>query len=406
MLGNSDRPRIRRRSRGERRVTYGLKVLALVALAALMLSAVLHFIGRIGSVAVILIGAIFFTYAVYPLVRRLNARVPLVGAIALVYLGIAAIAGFGVAVVLPALYDDVQSLAHAMPAFVQSAQHALSDPRNPVIRRLPEPARDYLAKVPAQVAALAERYGADAASRVVTFVLSIVSLVATVVVIPVMSIYLMIEAPSLLAAVIRIVPPKWRPEAESVLHDLDAVFGGFIRGQILVGAVIGTCITIALLVLHVKYALLIGVLAGIFDVIPYVGALVGFVPSVLLALFNDGWPHALVVAAVFVAIFQLEGHFIAPRIVSDSVGLSPLMVIVAILIGGELLGIPGMFVAVPVAGALRVILLHAVPRARAPLPSAVPSAADTAPAVATATVAAASPIAPPIASKKAQGVRP
>ena len=377
-------------------MTYALKILALVSLAVLMLGAVLQFVGRIGSVAVIVIGAIFFTYAIYPIVHRLSGRVPLVWSIAIVYLAIAAVAGFGIAVVVPALYDDLQSLAHAMPTFVHNAQTAFADPRNPVIRRLPEPARDYLAKVPVQLATFGERYGAEAASRVLTFVLSIVALVATVVVIPVMSVYLMIEAPSLIAAGMRIVPEKWRPEAASILRDLDSVLGGFIRGQILVGVTIGTCITIALLLLHVKYAVLIGVAAGIFDVIPYVGALVGFVPSVALALANDGWQHALVVSAVFVAIFQLEGHFIAPKIVSDSVGLSPLMVIVAILIGGELLGIGGMFVAVPVAGVLRVALLHAVPRARAPEPVPAPPAAPSAP-----------PPPPPVAAapKKATGVR-
>jgi len=394
----SDRPRLRRRSRGERRVTYALKVLALVSLAALMLSAALNFVGRIGSVAVIVIGAVFFTYAIYPIVRRLGARMPLVWAIVLVYVAIAAIAGFAISFVLPALADDVQSLARATPTLVHNAQSALGNPRDPFVRHLPPVARDYLTKVPEQVAALAQRYGTDAASRVVTLLLSMVALVATVVVIPVMSVYLMLEAPNMIATALRVVPPKWRPEAESLLHDLDRVLGGFIRGQLLVGAVIGSCITIALLLLHVKYAVLIGVAAGIFDVIPYVGALVGFVPAVLLALFNDGWQHALVVALVFVVIFQLEGHFIAPKIVSDSVGLSPLMVIVAILIGGELLGIAGMFVAVPIAGALRVILLHALPRARAPeLPPVTPPANPT-------LARAAAPPAPAPA-KKAQGVR-
>jgi predicted PurR-regulated permease PerM len=381
MVGASDRPRLRRRSRGERRVTYALKVVALIALTAFVLSSTVHFIGRIATVAVILGGSVFFTYAIYPIVQRLNKRMPLIWAIVVTYLLILAVATFGVSVVLPALYDDLQSLAHSMPTLVHNAQVALADPKNPVVRRLPPVARDYLAKLPVQIVAFGERYGGDAASRVLNFVVSIVSVIATVVVIPVISLYLMIEGPGLIAAVIRIVPQKWRPEAESILHDLDAVFGGFIRGQILVGATIGTCITIALLILHVKYALLIGVLAGIFDVIPYVGALVGFVPSVLLALFNDGWQHAVVVTVVFVAIFQLEGHFIAPKIVSDSVGLSPLMVIVAILIGGELLGITGMFIAVPIAGALRVILLHAVPRARAPEPSPVSAQVATADAV-------------------------
>jgi len=164
----------------------------------------------------------------------------------------------------------------------------------------------------------------------------------------------------------RVVPLPAQPKALALMHDLDNVLGGFIRGQLTVGATIGVCITVALLILHVKYAVLIGVMAGLLDVIPYVGAIAGFVPSVTLALANDGWQHALIVALVFAGIFQAEGHFIAPKIVSDSVGLTPLMVIIAILIGGELLGITGMFIAVPIAAVMRVIILHAVPNARRP----------------------------------------
>jgi predicted PurR-regulated permease PerM len=181
-----------------------------------------------------------------------------------------------------------------------------------------------------------------------------------------------------------------------VLRDLDSVLGGFIRGQILVGIVIGTFITVALLLLHVKYAVLIGVAGGIGDIIPYVGAFVGFVPAVILAFVNDGWQHALVVTVVFIAIFQLEGHFIAPKIVSDSVGLSPLTVIVAILIGGELLGVLGMFVAVPVAGILRVALLHALPRTRVPQPAVAAPPSDVPPAVA---------VPAPVVPKKARSAR-
>jgi predicted PurR-regulated permease PerM len=399
MTGASDRPRIRRRSRAERRVTYALKVLALVALAAVMLFAVLQFVARVGSVAVVVIGAVFFTYAIYPLVKRLNKYVSLGWSIAIVYLGIAALAAFVFAFVFPALYDDVQSLAHATPSIVNSLQTQLADPKNPLIQRLPEPARVYLSKVPEQLVTFGERYGAEGASRVLNFVLSIFALVATVVIIPVLSIYMMIEERQLIAGFMRVVPEKWRPEAASVLRDLDSVLGGFIRGQILVGIVIGTFITIALLVLHVKYAVLIGVAGGVGDIIPYVGAFVGFVPAVILAFVNDGWQHALVVTIVFIAIFQLEGHFIAPKIVSDSVGLSPLTVIVAILIGGELLGVLGMFVAVPVAGILRVALLHALPRSRAPhvaVASAEAPPSDVPPAVA---------VPAPVAPKKARGAR-
>ena len=387
-----------RRSRGERRVTYALKILAVVVLVAIMLSAVLDFIGRIGSVAVIVVGAIFFTYVIYPAVRRLNTRLPLIWSIAIVYAAIFSLAAFGISVVVPLLVDDSNTLIKSTPQLVHAAQTAVSDPHNPFIARLPAPVRAYLAGLPPHVASVAQSYAGEAASRAFSIVLSAFGILATVIVIPVLSVYLMIEAPELIRASLRGLPREWQPEAMVLLHDLDKVLGGFIRGQLTVGATIGVCITIALLLLHVKYAVLIGVVAGLLDVIPYVGALVGFVPSVSLAFLNDGPQHALLVAIVFAGIFQAEGHFIAPKIVSDSVGLSPLMVIIAILIGGELAGIAGMFLAVPLAAALRVILLHAVPNLKTPAAPVIPAppspAADDAPRA----VAAAS-------AKKAQRAR-
>ncbi len=357
-------------------MTYALKILLLIAIAAVMISAVLDFVGRITSVAIIVIGAVFFTYVIYPLVRRLNTRLPLIWSILIVYAAIVVIVVLGVSFVLPPLYDDTQSLVRSMPQLVQTAQAFFTNPHNPLIAHLPSAVRSYLATVPPQLAKLGQQYAATGAAGVFALLLSVVGLLATVVVIPVISVYLMIEAPDLLDAALRGLPPSVAPQAKSILRDIDKVLGGFIRGQITVGATIGAFITLALLILHVKYALLIGVVAGIFDIIPYVGAIVGFVPSVTLAFFNDGWQHALIVAVVFVLIFQAEGHFIAPKIVSDSVGLSPLMVIVAILIGGDLLGITGMFLAVPIAAVARVVLLHAVPRLARPLP-APPAVAET-----------------------------
>jgi predicted PurR-regulated permease PerM len=365
-----------RRSRGERRLTYALKVLLTIVLGAWVLSGALDFLGHIRSVTIIVIGAVFFTYIVHPLVRRLTGRMPMIWAIVLVYFGLALILGFGAAVVVPALANDSQSLVKSYPAIVHNAQTYVSDPANPILTRLPLSAREWLTGLPTQLGLLGEKYGGAAAARILGILLSTVSVLATVVVIPVLSVYLMLESEAILAAFMGLFPPRARPKTAAVLHDLDKVLGGFIRGQILVGALIGSAITIVLLAFRVKYAVLIGVTAGVFDIIPYVGAVVAFVPATLLALFNDGWQHAVMIAVLFVLIFQLEGHFIAPRIVSDSVGLSPLTVIVAILIGADLGGIGGMFVAVPVAAILKVVIQHSIPnygtaaRPPAPLPPA------------------------------------
>ena len=362
-------PRRRQVSRAERRVTFALKVLALVVLIVALMWGVLVVIGAIRTVAIILVGAIFLTYMVHPLVVRLQRDMPLGAAIAITYAAIILLFLIAAGVVIPPLLGDLRQLAVSYPELVARSTTLLTDPHNWVYERLPQAGRDYVATIPAQLGTVVQKYGMGAASQAVGILLSTVSLLATVVVMPIISIYILLEGASVRRSIVLIVPPRGRPGAIALLEDIDKVFGGFIRGQILVGAIIGTLITIMLLIMHVRYAVLIGVMAGIFDLIPYVGSLVGFVPAVTLAWVDSGFIHALIVAGLFAAIFQLEGNFISPKIVSDTVGLSPLWVIIAIMVGGELLGIAGMFIAVPVAGMIHVVMQHFIPRmASAPTP--------------------------------------
>lgn len=351
-------------SPGEARVTYALKVLALVTLTTFMVVSILQFLGRIPAVTIILVGTLFFTYLIYPAVRWIHGRGLSLGlSIGIVYLVALGIVAFGLSYVIPPLVNEIRQLTVDMPGYVRLAQAFTTDPNNPALRILPMEAREYLAGLPSQFGTLVQTYAASTATRILAILLSAFSLIATLVVIPVLSIYLIFEAETLIAAAVGLLPQRGRPETLRVLVDLDKVIGGFIRGQVIVGATVGACITIGLLIAHVPYALLIGVATGILDIIPYIGAIATFIPALALGFATGGWQHAAIVAAIFIVVFQAEGHFIAPRIVSESVGLSPLVVIVAVLIGGELLGIPGMFLAVPVAGMIRVLRMHFMPHA-------------------------------------------
>src|SRR5271155_508217 len=212
------RPTVRR-SRGERRATYALKLLAIVVLSALILGAVLDFIGRVSSVAVILVGAVFFTYVIYPPVRRLTTRLPLIWSILVVYAAIVLIAAFGLAFIVPAFYGETQSLVRAMPQIVHNAQAFVTDPKNPLVAHLPASVRDYLAKVPAQLVGLAGGYVSTAAASIVGLALSVAGLLATLVVIPIVSVYLLIEAPDAIRTFAHALPAGARPEAMSLMHD-------------------------------------------------------------------------------------------------------------------------------------------------------------------------------------------
>jgi predicted PurR-regulated permease PerM len=134
---------------------------------------------------------------------------------------------------------------------------------------------------------------------------------------------------------------------------MNVVVGGFIRGQALIALIVGVVTGIAMAVIGVPFAGMIGVIAGVTNIIPYVGPIVGGFVAAVVALFVDPWLAVWAILA-FVAIQQLESMFLSPRIMSDQVGIHPVLVIVVLLAGASLGGLLGMLLAVPVAGVIRV----------------------------------------------------
>ena len=117
------------------------------------------------------------------------------------------------------------------------------------------------------------------------------------------------------------------PKGESIIDDLDQVVGGFIRGQLIDGAIVGAMITVMLFDLPRALRAADRAVAGLLNFIPYAGAVIGFVPSVILALAYNGPGNALRRRALFAVIQQIDGNFVAPRVLKDNVGLSPLWII-------------------------------------------------------------------------------
>jgi predicted PurR-regulated permease PerM len=350
-------------TRGERRVTYALKILVVIALAIYLSIGVLNFFAAIRTTGLLVVGAVFFAYLIYPLVRRLNERASLGWSIAIVYVMIGLFLVVSFVGIVPPLVDQAQKFVQQVPAFVQKAQSQLANPTNPLLLRLPLASRDYLTSLPSQFAAFFQTYAVNAAQQTLTIVLSAVSIAATIVIVPVLAAYLLIDAGSVKRNVLGLFPPKHRGRASAIVDDLDKVVGGFIRGQLIDGAIVGTMIGVMLAIMHVPYALLIGVAAGILNFIPYAGSVVGFVPAVIIALLVNGPTNALIVAGLFALIQQIDGNLVAPRVLKENVGLSPLYIILAILVGTELFGLAGTFLSVPVAAMLRVLREHLIPQA-------------------------------------------
>ena len=171
--------------------------------------------------------------------------------------------------------------------------------------------------------------------------------------------YWLVERPAIKRALLRIVPPSRARSVNVVWLEVEQKLGGWVRGQLLVMGIMATLSAIGFWFLGLPNPVLLGVLAGVAELVPMIGPVLGFAPAVLVALGVSPWT-AVVVIMYAVVIQQLESNILVPRIMGHTVGVSPLTVVLGILIGFILYGLPGAFLAVPVAGAIQVIVAHAV----------------------------------------------
>ncbi len=152
-----------------------------------------------------------------------------------------------------------------------------------------------------------------------------------------------------------VAPTKHRPYVDSLVERIQRQMGKWLRGQLLLGLAVGILVYIGLSILGVKYALVLAIFAGIVEIIPYIGPVIGAIPAVLIALIQSPI-LALIVVGLYILVQQLENHILVPKIMQKFVGLNPLIIILCILFGAKIAGILGAIIAVPVATAINVFL--------------------------------------------------
>ena len=167
--------------------------------------------------------------------------------------------------------------------------------------------------------------------------------------------YWLTERASIKRALLRIVPPARAARVNATWLAVESKLGAWLRGQLVVMVALGTMAGAACAILGLPNPVLLGVLAGLAEIIPLVGPFLAFVPAILVALAVDP-AKALLLVPIAIVIQQIEGNVLIPRIMSHSVGVSPLTVVLGILIGSSVYGPAGAFLAVPVAAAVQVIL--------------------------------------------------
>ncbi|MDR7434452.1 MAG: AI-2E family transporter [Armatimonadota bacterium] len=305
-----------------------------------------------GILLLVLLSAILAA-GVAPLVAQLERlrlgrrHLSRLGALLVVYLGIVILVLLLSSLLVTPLALEAQSLVQSLPTYLEELRVLAStwQARYPWFPDL----TNVIDRLPRDLAGFS-RYFAPAAGFLLRFLGNIVSAITVLV----LSFYMILESAALKQGFLFIFPPTVRGRVEGVLARIGEKFSSWLRGQLLLAAIIFVMDAVGLALLGMPYPVLLGVVAGITELIPVIGPVLGAIPGVLIALFQPLW-RLLAVIALYTAVQQIEGNFLVPRVMRRAVGLSPILTILALLIGARLAGILGAFIAIPVAAALQVI---------------------------------------------------
>ncbi len=216
------------------------------------------------------------------------------------------------------------------------------------------------------VAETIQSRGGELLNTAITSAASILNIVVLFVIVPVVAVYLLLDWDRMVARIDDLLPRDHAPVIRTLAAEIDATLASFIRGMGTVCLILGTYYAIALMLVGLQFGLVVGFVAGLITFIPYLGALIGGALAIGLGLFQfwGDWVSLGLVAGIFVIGQVVEGNFLTPKLVGNSVGLHPVWLILALAVFGTLFGFVGMLVAVPMAAAMGVVIRFAISQYR------------------------------------------
>ncbi len=305
----------------------------------------LWLLARLWQIVLVVIIGLVLAGSISPVVEWLERRrIPRGMALALILLGlVGTVVGLGF-LVIPALMSQVIAAVKNAP----DTQQRLAD----FLATAPDPLHNYAATVRDFKP---EIYLAPIGTYAVAYAPKAVEIVAYGVTTVVLAFYLVADRERVLGFIYALLPRRYHVRTARVLLDMESVVGGYVRGQAFTSLSIGVFVYILLMVLGVPNALAIAIFAGLTDIIPFIGGVLAAIPAILTALTINPTTALIVWGSIFV-YQQFEDRVLIPRIYGHTLRLSPVAVLIALLVGGTLLGVVGAVLALPIAAGIRVLV--------------------------------------------------
>ena len=351
--------------------TLELLLLALLIWACTQIQFLFEPIGTFISTlfAPILIAGFLF-YLLNPLVNLLmkikvkNHQVSRTFAVAIVFLLLIAIIVSALSFLIPNILNQVEQLIQNMPEYIKSFQRFLTKVLQQ--KNLPPWIVDltkdvdinaYTKEIEESLSGFAKNFMMSITSSIGSIIGMVTSVTVTIVTVPFMLFYMLKDGHKLVPTVTGIFSEKQANRIGELLEKMSETISKYISGQAIECLFVGTCTAIGYGIVGVPFALLIGIFAGITNMIPYIGPYIGLLPALILALSNSVRQTILVII-VCVVVQQIDGNLIYPNVIGKSLDIHPLTIIIILLVAGNLAGLLGMLLAVPVYAVIKVVVIY------------------------------------------------
>lgn len=290
-------------------------------------------------------------------VRALSRLMPRPLAILVTYLALIGAVILAFIILVPLLIEQLSSLIAAVPGFARGADRFAASLLQPLAERNllsgaspDEVVSDLVARISERASGLAENFLSGLVGIISGAAGFAINLIGAIFV----SVYLLLDVRKIKAFYLRSFPHAYRWDGDQLWNSFGQSLSRYIGGLAFVVLIQGTLTAIALSLIGVPYAILLGAWVSVTAIIPYIGAFLGAIPGVIVALFVSP-TVAVVTALVYLAIQQIEGNFLTPRVQGQALRVHPIIVLLAIVVGGALAGLVGVIVAVPTLAVLRVL---------------------------------------------------
>lgn len=268
-------------------------------------------------------------------------KVPRLLGVLFIYLLLFLLIGLIITLIFPPLADQIRQLAAHFPSLVEKVGLSLQQWWQDY--DLENNLQSFLGRISDKLT--------QAASSVLSTTINLFGGLISAIVILVISFYLSVQERGAKRFLVSLTPAEHQAYLAGLIDRIESKIGSWLRGQLILMLIIGLLIFIGLYSLGIKYALVLALIAALFEIVPYIGPVLAALPAIILAFIQSPL-LALLTLALYVVVQQLENYLLAPQVMRKAVGLNSVVIIIALLIGGKLAGILGIILAVPVAAAI------------------------------------------------------